>query len=129
MTPSELSPSDRTSRLESDLRDLGAPRSQAGRDRLLTGFGVLLLVAGVAVTIIGYAISATTSDPLRQSDGRALGPVGVTLSIAGAAVFLRYSATQFLRFWMARLVHTAASGTAASDTGDPDRAPDSPPAA
>jgi drug/metabolite transporter (DMT)-like permease len=97
---------DRTSRLEADLRALGAPPDHGGRDRWLTLFGVLLLAAGIVVAIVGYAISATTSDPLRQSDGRALGPVGITLSIAGAALFLRYSTTRFLRFWLARLVHT-----------------------
>lgn len=62
------------------------------------------MVIGIVVAICGYVISATTSDPLRQSDGRSLGPIAITIAILGLALFLRYSATQFLRFWLARLI-------------------------
>ncbi|MGI8709542.1 MAG: hypothetical protein ACR2LA_00890 [Acidimicrobiales bacterium] len=31
--------------------------------------------------------------------------VGVALVVAGAAVFLRYSLAQFLRFWLLRLIY------------------------
>ena len=71
---------------------------------MLTALGLGLMVGGVLVALAGYAISATTSDPLRQSDGRALGPIAITLAILGLALFVRFSATQFLRFWLARLI-------------------------
>lgn len=97
--------SDRTSELEADLRALGAPADTARRDRALAGLGALLLAAGVVIGIVGYAISATTSDPLRQRDALALGPIAITVAIAGLALFLRFSATRFLRFWLARLIY------------------------
>ena len=31
--------------------------------------------------------------------------VGVTVSILGAALFLRYSLARFLRFWLLRLIY------------------------
>jgi hypothetical protein len=31
--------------------------------------------------------------------------VGVTVSILGAALFLRYSMARFLRFWLLRLIY------------------------
>lgn len=96
---------DRTEQLDADLRSMGAPPDRHRRDAVLTVLGALLMIVGIVVAIIGYAISATTSDPLRQSDGRALGPIAITLAIAGLALFLRYSATQFLRFWLARLIY------------------------
>ncbi len=98
----------RTQRLDDDLNALSALNARAAnprRDALLVWVGVLLLVAGIGVAVVGYAISSGTSDPLRQNDAQALGPIAITLSIAGAALFLRYSAVQFLRFWLARLVH------------------------
>ncbi len=97
--------SDRTRQLDADLRSMGAPGDTNRRDQLLTIAGVLLIVAGIVIAIVGYAISATTSDPLRQSDGRALGPIAITVALFGVALFLRFSATQFLRFWLARLIH------------------------
>lgn len=103
-TPNSASP-DRTSRLDADLRALGAPKQRAGRDTVLGALGAALMVAGIVVAIIGYAISSTTSDVLRQNDAQALGPIAITIAIAGLALFLRFSATQFLRFWLARLVY------------------------
>ena len=34
-----------------------------------------------------------------------VGLIAVSLSIAGAALFVRYSIAQFLRFWIARLTY------------------------
>lgn len=96
---------DRASRLDAELRSLGAPKPRPGRDTVLSAIGALLIVAGIVVAIIGYAISSTTSDVLRQNDAQALGPVAITLAIGGLALFLRFSATQFLRFWLSRLVY------------------------
>lgn len=115
--------SDRTRQLDADLRALGAPGDTARRDTLLAWSGGLLLFAGIVVAVIAYAISATTSDPLRQNDAQALAPLAVTLSIAGLALFLRFSATRFLRFWLARLVHVQQLGVA---TDAPPSIPPSP---
>ncbi len=100
-----MTTSDRTAQLDADLRSIAASSRPHGRDAGLTALGVLLMISGIVVAIIGYAISATTSDPLRQSDARALGPIAITLAIAGLALFLRYSTAQFMRFWLARLIH------------------------
>jgi len=96
--------SDRTRQLDADLRNAGAPPDRHRRDRRLTALGLLVMVGGILVALAGYAISATTTDPLRQSDGRSLGPIAITLALLGMALFLRFSATQFLRFWLARLI-------------------------
>lgn len=96
--------SERTRQLDSDLRIAGAVPNRRPRDQLMTALGLGLMAIGIVVAIAGYAISATTSNPLRQSDGRALGPIAITVTILGLALFLRFSATQFLRFWLARLI-------------------------
>jgi hypothetical protein len=41
---------------------------------------------------------------LQQRDAIVIALTGVALSIAGAALFLRYGLTQFLRFWLARMI-------------------------
>ena len=37
--------------------------------------------------------------------------LGLTLSVVGGAVFVRYSLAQFLRFWMARLAWEQTAST------------------
>ena len=38
-------------------------------------------------------------------------PIGVTVSVVGAALFLRYSVASFLRFWLARFIYEQQSQT------------------
>ena len=76
------------------------------RDRALLVFGAVLLAVGVVVAIYGYALShAATNDQRQQLDGITIGLIGVAVTVAGGALFLRYSIAQFLRFWLARLTY------------------------
>jgi uncharacterized membrane protein HdeD (DUF308 family) len=76
------------------------------RDRALLVFGAVLLVVGVVVAIYGYALShAATNDQRQQLDGITVALIGVAVTVVGAALFLRYSLAQFLRFWLARFVY------------------------
>ena len=76
------------------------------RDRALLIFGAVLLGVGVAIAIDGYALShAATNDQRQQLDGIAIGLIGVAVTIVGAALFVRYSIAQFLRFWLARFTY------------------------
>lgn len=97
----------RNQQLDDELHALGVRAPNPNRDAIFTWLGVLLLTAGIVVAVVGYVISARTTDPFRQNDAQTLGPIGLTLSIAGAAIFLRFSAVRFLRFWLARLIHAA----------------------
>ena len=49
-------------------------------------------------------MSHGTSEPLEQRDAIILALIGVSVSVAGLAVFLRYSLGALLRLWLARLV-------------------------
>jgi TRAP-type C4-dicarboxylate transport system permease small subunit len=76
------------------------------RDRALLVVGAVLLGVGVAIAIDGYALShAATNDQRQQLDAITIGLIGVAVTVVGAALFLRYSIAQFLRFWLARSVY------------------------
>jgi hypothetical protein len=65
-----------------------------------------LMVGGIALTIIAAIVAYSddgASAPLTQRDWIIRALIGVALTVAGAAVFVRYSMAQFLRFWLARL--------------------------
>ncbi|KPM53985.1 hypothetical protein CcI49_03850 [Frankia sp. CcI49] len=92
----------RADRFVRELGELKIPDPAAGRPQLWVRLGVVLMVAGAALAVTSYAMSHGTRDPLVQRDAITLGLGGVTAAVAGAALFLRYSLTGFLRFWMAR---------------------------
>jgi hypothetical protein len=74
------------------------------RERALTRLGVVLLVAGPVLGLVAYALSHGTTNALGQRDAIVLALVGVSVSVVGLAVFLRYSLGGILRLWLARAV-------------------------
>jgi hypothetical protein len=92
----------RADRFVRELAVLKIPDPAAVRATLWLRLGVLLMVGGLVLGVAGYLVSHNTVDPLVQGDGLALGLGGISATVVGSALFLRYSLTGFLRFWMAR---------------------------
>lgn len=97
-----ISTETRADRFVRELAELKIPDPAAGRARLWLRLGGTLMVLGLVVAVSAYFLSHTTADPLVQGDALTLGLGGVAGSVVGSALFLRYSLTGFLRFWMAR---------------------------
>jgi hypothetical protein len=95
---------DRTERFRKDLAEMKIREPRVGLDALFLKLGLVLLAAGIVVAIVAYSMSHSTDNALQQRDAFTIGLIGVTISIAGAAVFLRYSLAGFLRFWLARFL-------------------------
>jgi hypothetical protein len=95
-------PETRADRFIRDLADLKIPDPAAGRAALWLRLGGILMVAGLVLGVSAYFMSHGTNDARVQRDGLALGLGGIASSVVGSALFLRYSLTGFLRFWMAR---------------------------
>ena len=98
MTPTER----RADRFVRDIAELKIADPSAGRPRLWLRLGAAMMVAGLALALTAYLVSHRTSSSLVQGDAVTIGLGGVTVSVVGAALFVRYSLTGFLRFWMAR---------------------------
>lgn len=107
----------RAERFARDLADLKIPDPSAGRSGLWLRTGVVLMIAGPVVAVLAYLMSHGTTDPLAQRDAIVLALGAVTATVAGSAVFLRYSLTNFLRFWLARQAYDLAA------TAEPHREP------
>ena len=73
------------------------------RDRTLLRVGAVLLLIGPVVTVVAYATSHATTNPLDQNDAQIIALIGLAITVVGAALFVRYSLAHFLRFWLARL--------------------------
>jgi hypothetical protein len=98
MNPAES----RADRFARELADLKISDPSAGHPRLWQRLGAALMVAGIVLGVLAYLISQHTGDSLTASTAITVSLGGVTLGVVGAAIFLRYSLTGFLRFWMAR---------------------------
>ncbi|MGI8329497.1 hypothetical protein ACRYCC_05985 [Actinomadura scrupuli] len=92
----------RADRFVRELAELKIPDPATGRARLWLRLGVALMVLGLVLGASAYLMSHGTRNALVQRDALALGLGGISASVVGAALFLRYSLTGFLRFWMAR---------------------------
>ncbi|WP_024804483.1 hypothetical protein [Nocardia sp. BMG51109] len=95
----------RADRFVRELQELKIPDPAAGRSALWLRVGVVLMVAGLAVAVASYFLSHSTTDPLVQRDAITLALGGIAGTVVGSALFLRYSLTNFLRFWLARQSH------------------------
>ena len=92
----------RAERFARELADLKVADPAAGHPRLWQRAGAALMALGVVLGVAAYLISQRTGDSLTASTAITIALGGVTLALVGGAIFLRYSLTGFLRFWMAR---------------------------
>ncbi len=102
---------DRVDDFKTDIAAMRLRDPVVRRDRVLLIVGAIALVVGVVIAIHGYALSHATNDQRQQLDGITVGLIGVAVTVVGAALFLRYSIAQFLRFWLARFVYEQQSST------------------
>lgn len=92
----------RADRFVRELAELKIADPAAGHPRFWQRAGAVLMVIGLGLGVTAFLISHRTSQSLVQGDAITIGLGGVTTSVIGAAIFLRYSLTGFLRFWLAR---------------------------
>lgn len=98
-----LSNPTRVEQFTAEIAEMKLPDTSSSRDRLLLRAGVGLMALGVVIGIVAYVLGHGTTNPLQQRDAIVMAIIGLTVAVVGAAVFLRYSLAQFLRFWLARL--------------------------
>jgi hypothetical protein len=108
---------DRVARFRADVADMRLRDPKAGRERLWMFIGGAAMALGVALAIIAYFQSHgakagyNTEGPATQRDAITIALIGVSVSVVGAAIFLRYSLAQFFRFWLARLIYEQQAST------------------
>ncbi|MGW0246187.1 hypothetical protein ACWDYH_06055 [Nocardia goodfellowii] len=92
----------RADRFVRELAELKIADPASGRGELWLRVGAALMTLGLVAAVSAYFLSHNTSDELAQRDALALGLGGIAAAVVGSALFLRYSLTGYLRFWLAR---------------------------
>ena len=101
--------SDRLERFQRDLEAVGHRTSRGDRTQVALGAGAM--VVGVIIAVAAYAMSTTQSDQRDVTSSVILGVAGLAVVVAGAAVFVKSALTEFLRFWMLRLLAERQNGS------------------
>lgn len=92
----------RAERFVRELAELKIPDPAAARATLWLRLGGLLMAAGLVLGALAFPLAHVTDNSLAQGDALAIGLGGIAAAVVGGALFLRYSLTGFLRFWLAR---------------------------
>lgn len=96
---------DRIEQLKADLAELRIKDPSASADRTAVRLGLAGLVVGLGLTVLAYTMSHGTTDPLAQRDALVLAVIGLAVTVAGAALYLKGALAGFLRFWLVRDLH------------------------
>jgi hypothetical protein len=95
----------RREQFEEEIAAVRIRTSKAEAEQRFALLGLIALIAGAVVCLIAYIGSGGQSDTRDVISSVVLALFGVSLSIIGAALFLRYSLARFLRFWLLRLIY------------------------
>ena len=94
----------RVDQFKADMADMKLKTGGASKDGPLQILGVVLMVVGIALGIGAYQSSTGQSDPRDVQSLIILGLAGVSISVTGAALYLRCALAKFLRFWLLRQI-------------------------
>jgi hypothetical protein len=100
---------DRATRFKSDISEMKLKTGGGNKENVLQIIGAVLMVAGIAIAFGAYRASLNVkignAGQLDSNSWLALALTGLSVTVAGAAMFLRYSIAKFLRFWLLRQMY------------------------
>lgn len=103
---------DRVRQFEQEVANLKVRGSSHDTERWLQIAAVVALVGGVLLVLVGgLQVSGTTNDADQRAMLATATFVGLALTIAGTALYVRVSFGRLLRYWLVRLVHEHRSET------------------
>jgi hypothetical protein len=116
---------DRIEQFKADIADLRIADPSTSRDQLAIRAGLGAMGLGVVLGVFAYTLSHGTDNALQQRDALIVALIGVTVAVAGGALYLKGALAAFLRFWLVRDLHERRAQTdrlleaLSSGPGDP----------
>jgi hypothetical protein len=101
----------RIDQFKTEVTDLNLKTGNVGREKLLSVLGVIMMIVGTAGAFIVYASSLNLSSALDVQSQIVYAVAFLSLSVFGAALFLRYSIAAFLRMWLLRQLYEGQANT------------------
>lgn len=107
----EQSTTDRAEEFQEQIAAMRTKTSKTSTEQVLQVIGVLLMLAGIVLGFVGYFSATNAGNALDQNELIILAILGVSLSLMGVAIFLRYSIGRFLRVWLLRQIYENRGGS------------------
>jgi hypothetical protein len=105
VTSAATMPEKTQQRFGAELDKLQASSTSGPRDRVVQIIGLVLAVAGAAVSLLCYAQAAGFDDLRDQVQVSILAIFGLGLVVLGTGLYVANALTRFLRLWMLRLIY------------------------
>ena len=103
---------ERIEQFKQEIAAMKVRAPQAENERWLLIGGVVLMVLGIIFIVVGYwGASGTNNDAEAISFLISGGVLGLGLTVVGAALFVRYSMSRYLRFWLVRMIYEEQANT------------------
>lgn len=104
-TPNEESLSPRLQQFQAEVEQLKVTGGKANPERVWMGLAIAAMLAGVVLSLVGWIATQGTESELDFASYRAMSLFGMTLTVAGAAVFVVMSLRRYFRYWLVRLIY------------------------
>jgi hypothetical protein len=105
-SPAEVPLSPRLQQFRAEVDQLKVSGGRANPERIGRIVGVVFMVAGLGLDVYAYfGLSHPTTNPLQQGDATIVGLIGVSLAMVGTGMFVVFSLTRYLRYWLVRLIY------------------------
>ena len=101
---------ERIEEFKNEIDRLKIKSGSSDREKIYQFLGGALMIAGIVLSLIAYFVAGAQDsgdlaiDHLEHNEHIILAIAGIAVTIAGAAIFLRYSLTRFFRFWLLRQI-------------------------
>jgi hypothetical protein len=95
----------RRERFRRDVSEMKLKTGNEKRERLLQVVGAAMMVVGIGVGFVTYQASLNMSDVRDVESSMILTVVMLAVAVAGAALFLTFTLTRFLRLWLLRQLY------------------------
>lgn len=96
----------RIDQFKQEIQEMRVHTPEDAGDRWWLIAGVVLPVLGLVAIVLGWWGASGTAYPAEQLPYVVSGGVlGIALVVIGAALFVRYSLSRYLRFWLIRMVY------------------------
>ncbi len=99
----------RVETFKAEIADVGVRKPSPGGERGLLITSIVLMIAGAVIDLVAYLNSQGQDQIGDVNELIILALFGVTLTVIGAALFIRYSFGRFLRYWLIRLIYEVRS--------------------
>lgn len=103
--------SPRVEQFKSDVSDMKLKGGNAGREKALGTVGVVLMLVGIIGSFFSYVSATNLADQRDILEQVIMAIAFVTVSLLGAALFVRYAFANFLRMWLLRNLYEGQANT------------------